>query len=87
MHTAFSRDQAHKIYVQDRMNENPEMVHDILYKQKGFFYLCGTAGAAPDACKKSAIDAFMKVGGLSREEAEQFIIDMQITGKWNLDVW
>lgn len=45
------------------MNENPEMVYDILYKQKGYFYLCGTAGAAPDACKKSAIKALMEVGG------------------------
>jgi len=29
----------------------------------------------------------MKVGGLSREAAEEFIINMKITGKWNLDVW
>jgi len=25
------------------MDENPEMVYDYLYKNKGFFYLCGTA--------------------------------------------
>lgn len=41
------------------------MVYDILYVKKGFFYLCGTAGAAPEACKKIAVDAGMKVGGLS----------------------
>lgn len=41
------------------------MVYDILYKQNGFFYLCGTAGAAPDACKKAAVSALMKVGGQS----------------------
>lgn len=47
------------------MMENPEMVYDILFKKNGYFYLCGTAGAAPDACKKAAINAGVKVGGLS----------------------
>jgi len=47
------------------MMQNPEMVYDILYKQNGFFYLCGTAGAAPDACKIAAIEAFKKCGGLT----------------------
>jgi len=69
------------------MNENPEMVYEYLYKNKGFFYLCGTAGSSIDACKSAVVEAGIKVGGLSREEAENWLTQMQIEGRWNIDVW
>lgn len=42
--TAFSRDQKEKIYVQHRIDQNPDMVYDYLYKNNGYFYLCGIGG-------------------------------------------
>lgn len=48
---AWSRDQKKKVYVQDKLLENADIVFDILYKQKGFFYLCGSAGKIPSAAK------------------------------------
>jgi sulfite reductase alpha subunit-like flavoprotein len=56
------------------MEQNPEMVYDYLYKNKGFFYLCGIAGSSIDACKEALYKACMEVGGLSREEAENWQI-------------
>lgn len=47
------------------MTENPELVYEYLYKNKGFFYLCGTAGGCIDACKEAVIDSVVKCGGLS----------------------
>lgn len=35
------------------------MVYEYLYKNKGFFYLCGTAGSSIDACKSAVVDAGM----------------------------
>jgi len=49
--TAFSRDQAKKIYVQNRMQENLETVYDYVYKNKAFFYLCGTAASSITDCR------------------------------------
>ena len=40
LHTAFSRDQAHKIYVQNLMAENKEEVWKIL-ENNGHIYICG----------------------------------------------
>jgi hypothetical protein len=45
------------------------MVYEYLFKNKGFFYLCGTAGSSIDACKAAVVKAGIEVGGLSREES------------------
>ena len=38
---AFSRDQANKIYIQDRMRETLEDINDAYLDKRGSFYLCG----------------------------------------------
>jgi len=42
LHTAFSRDQAEKIYVQQRMVENAQQIFSLL-EQGAYFYVCGDA--------------------------------------------
>lgn len=44
LHTAFSRDQDHKIYVQNRMDEQSELLYEYIFKGNGYFYLCGPSG-------------------------------------------
>lgn len=50
---AWSRDQETKVYVQDKIKANADEVFDIIYNQKGYFYLCGSAGKIPAAAKKA----------------------------------
>ena len=38
---AFSRDQPHKVYIQDLMRKTLEEVVDAFITKKGSFYLCG----------------------------------------------
>ncbi|MCJ1479839.1 hypothetical protein MMC13_008525 [Lambiella insularis] len=45
---AFSRDQAHKIYIQDRMRESIEDINAAYLDQEGSFYLCGPTWPVPD---------------------------------------
>ena len=84
---AFSRDQEHKIYVQNRLAEHPEVVYDYLWKKKGFFYLCGPAGNVPPSVRKAVIDAFVSQGGHSAEEADNMVTQMQIEGRYNIEAW
>lgn len=84
---AFSRDQAHKIYVQDRINENPEIIYDYLIKKKGYFYLCGPAGNVPESVRKGIVNAIVKCGGHKEEEADQMVTQMQIEGRYNIEAW
>lgn len=41
VYTAFSRDQAQKVYVQDRIAENSAEVWRVLGEQEGYFLLAG----------------------------------------------
>jgi len=84
---AFSRDQEHKIYVQHRIAEHPEIVYDYLWKKKGFFYLCGPAGNVPPSVRKAVVDAFVSQGGHTPEEADQMVTQMQIEGRYNIEAW
>jgi sulfite reductase alpha subunit-like flavoprotein len=85
--TAFSRDQKHKIYVQDRISEVPEVIYDFLGKRQGYFYLCGPAGNVPPSVRKAVVNAFVKCGGHSAEEAEKIVTKMQIEGRYNVEAW
>lgn len=85
--TAFSRDQKHKIYVQDRISEYPEIIYDYLGRRKGYFYLCGPAGNVPPSVRKAVVQSFVKCGGHTPEEAEQIVTKMQIEGRYNVEAW
>ena len=85
--TAFSRDQANKIYVQDRIAEQPEIIYDYLGKKGGYFYLCGPAGNVPPAVRKAVVGAFVKCGGRTEAEADKIITQMQIEGRYNIEAW
>ena len=45
---AFSRDQPHKIYIQDRMRETGVDIEQAYLEMKGAFYLCGPTWPVPD---------------------------------------
>lgn len=84
---AWSRDQKKKVYVQDKLLANADIVFDILYKQKGYFYLCGSAGKIPAAAKQAISKIIQQKANISKEKADQFLAGLQLEGKWNLDVW
>jgi len=84
---AFSRDQKEKIYAQHRIEEDPQLIYKYLVQDKGVFYLCGPAGGMPTQMRKAVCDAFVKVGGHSPEEADKMVRDMQISGRYNVEVW
>ena len=45
---AFSRDQPHKIYIQDRMRETIDDIAKAYLREEGAFYLCGPTWPVPD---------------------------------------
>jgi sulfite reductase (NADPH) flavoprotein alpha-component len=69
---AFSRDQAHKIYVQHRMMENAKELWAWL--QKGaYFYVCGDAKRMAKDVHQALIVMAQTEGGLSPEAAANYV--------------
>lgn len=87
VYTAFSRDQKHKIYIQDRLKEEGEILYKTLMKDGGYFYYCGAGGSAPAACRDAIRAAIAEGEGISEDEAEKIICDMQINGRYNVEAW
>eukprot|EP00497_Spongosphaera_streptacantha_P006053 TRINITY_DN985_c0_g1_i9.p1 TRINITY_DN985_c0_g1~~TRINITY_DN985_c0_g1_i9.p1 ORF type:complete len:569 (+),score=131.65 TRINITY_DN985_c0_g1_i9:1381-3087(+) len=82
---AFSRDQKHKIYVQDKIKENPDMVYEYLIEKGGTFYACGS-GSVNDL-KFHVADVIAAKEGITKDEALARLTQMQIEGRYNIEAW
>jgi len=69
---AFSRDQAHKIYVQHRMLENAEELWKWL-QNGAYFYVCGDARRMAKDVHQALIVIAQTEGGLSPEAAANYV--------------
>jgi sulfite reductase (NADPH) flavoprotein alpha-component len=70
--TAFSRDQAEKIYVQNRMHENAAELWKWL-QEGAYFYVCGDAKRMAKDVHAMLITIAQEQGGLTPEAAKEYI--------------
>ena len=84
--TAFSRDQDYKIYVQDRMRENSKLLWDWIH-QGAYFYICGDAKHMAKDVEAAFLDIIQKEGELTLEEAQQYLKDLRLSGRYQKDVY
>jgi len=71
--TAFSRDQAEKIYVQNRMHENAAELWKWLKEEGAYFYVCGDAKRMAKDVHQMLITIAQEQGGLTPEAAKEYI--------------
>ena len=83
---AFSRDQAEKVYVQDKLRERGAEVYDWL-EQGAYIYVCGDAEyMAPDV-HQALIDVIAEHGDRSRDEAAARLGQLQKDKRYQRDVY
>jgi sulfite reductase (NADPH) flavoprotein alpha-component len=70
--TAWSRDQAEKIYVQNRLKENGAEVWQ-WFEEGAYFYICGDKQRMAKSVHRALIEIAMEHGGMSEEDATFFI--------------
>jgi sulfite reductase (NADPH) flavoprotein alpha-component len=70
--TAFSRDQAQKIYVQHRLLEHADEVWRWL-QAGAYFYVCGDAHRMAKDVHQALLDIAQKQGGMSPEAAAEYV--------------
>jgi sulfite reductase (NADPH) flavoprotein alpha-component len=84
--TAFSRDQAHKIYVQDRMRENSAELYDYL-ERGAYFYVCGDATYMAKSVEEALIDAIASGQNSTLEKAAEYVATMKKQHRYQRDVY
>jgi sulfite reductase (NADPH) flavoprotein alpha-component len=84
--TAWSRDGAQKVYVQDRMLEaGPELWAWL--RDGAHFYVCGDAKHMAKDVESALIEISAKGGQMSEAGARDFIADLKTTGRYQADVY
>ncbi|MFM1642070.1 assimilatory sulfite reductase (NADPH) flavoprotein subunit [Aeromonas salmonicida] len=83
---AFSRDQANKIYVQDRLREAGLELYQWL-EAGAHFYVCGDANHMAKDVQEALLDVIEEHGHKSREEAEEYLSELRRAKRYQRDVY
>jgi sulfite reductase (NADPH) flavoprotein alpha-component len=83
---AFSRDQAEKIYVQDKMREHGAELFAWL-EQRGYFFVCGDAYAMAKDVDKALHDIVATHGQKSEQEAIDYVNQLKKDKRYVRDVY
>jgi len=84
--TAFSRDQAHKIYVQDRIRENAEQLWRWL-DDGAFFYVCGDSKRMAPDVESAMLKAIADHSGKGSDYANEFLATMKKEKRYLRDIY
>lgn len=83
---AFSRDQAQKIYVQQRMREQGRELFSWL-QEGAHLYVCGDAQHMANDVHQALLDVLSEHGGYSAERAAQEVLELQRARRYQRDVY
>lgn len=84
--TAFSRDQERKIYVQDRMLEHAPALWQWL-EEGAAIYVCGDASRMAKGVHAALCAIVEKQGGMSSEQAQEFVAGLKEQHRYHRDVY
>lgn len=85
--SAFSRDQGHKVYVQDLIQQHSDSVYRQLHDSGGLVYVCGSSGQMPKAVRAGLVDVFRQRGGMDQKDAEAYMEAMEREGRYKQETW
>ncbi|MFM5566020.1 assimilatory sulfite reductase (NADPH) flavoprotein subunit [Aeromonas veronii] len=83
---AFSRDQANKIYVQDRLREAGQELYQWL-EAGAHFYVCGDANKMAKDVQEALLEVIAEHGHKSRQEAEEYLSELRRAKRYQRDVY
>ncbi|MGY4107783.1 assimilatory sulfite reductase (NADPH) flavoprotein subunit [Aeromonas encheleia] len=83
---AFSRDQGHKIYVQDKLREQGAELFQWL-EAGAHFYVCGDANHMAKDVQQALLEVIAEHGHKSHEEAEEYLSELRRAKRYQRDVY
>jgi iron-only hydrogenase group A len=82
---AFSHDQAHFIFVQDKVKESPKLAYEFLRHPNSWIFYCGPAMGIPQEVVGGFKAALIREGGFTEEAAEEFMQKMESEKRINIE--
>ncbi|QGY30328.1 NADPH-dependent assimilatory sulfite reductase flavoprotein subunit [Pantoea cypripedii] len=83
---AWSRDQAEKIYVQDKIRAKGAEVWRWI-EEGAHLYVCGDANRMAKDVEQALLDVVAEHGGMDRETADEFLSELRIERRYQRDVY
>ena len=83
---AWSRDQDHKVYVQDKIRDNAEELWNWL-DEGAHFYVCGDATYMAGDVEKELLNLIQKFGGHDSEGAQAYLKQLKDDHRYQRDVY
>ena len=83
---AWSRDQQHKVYVQDKIREKGAEVWRWL-QEGAHLYVCGDANRMAKDVEQALLDVVAEQGGMDPEAADEFLSELRIERRYQRDVY
>lgn len=95
MHVAFSRETpadmiappSQKQYVQRRLHEHASDIYDILFKQNGYFFVCGDGARMAKDVMATLTLIVQEKGGLTPQVAAQKVFQLMKDKRYIQDIW
>ncbi|MFD0709961.1 NADPH-dependent assimilatory sulfite reductase flavoprotein subunit [Photorhabdus akhurstii] len=83
---AWSRDQQHKVYVQDKLREQGEEVWRWI-EEGAHLYVCGDANRMAKDVEHALLDIISEHGGMDSEQADEFLSELRLERRYQRDVY
>lgn len=84
--TAFSRDQKHKVYVQDRLKQNAKEVYEWI-TNGAYIYVCGQKNPTSTDIENTLLEIISAEQNLSISEAKEVLENLETEGRYQKDVY
>lgn len=83
---AFSRDQAAKVYVQDKLRQHGSEVWQWL-EQGAHLYICGDANRMAKDVQQALLDIVQQYGAKSADQAQAYLDELRVAKRYQKDVY
>ncbi|EKT65534.1 NADPH-dependent assimilatory sulfite reductase flavoprotein subunit [Providencia burhodogranariea] len=83
---AWSRDQAKKVYVQDKLREQGEEIWRWI-EEGAHMYVCGDANHMARDVEQALLDIISQYGSMDSESADEFLSELRVERRYQRDVY
>jgi sulfite reductase alpha subunit-like flavoprotein len=85
--TAFSRDEGGGGYAQNQLFAHRKTIVDLIVRDNGYFYVCGSSGAMPRQVRITLVEIIREHLDCSEHDAEAYVHKMENSGRYVQETW